>query len=278
MTRATRFALALLGSRRRSARSASAHAEPPNAKAHARLRAHAVDRRLRRPGRRADAGPALACAAGPGLVAARDLRSRSTRSPSRSSARRSPTPACLQRIADQLKADHFVWGTLVKKGAAGEVNGGRAPVDARQGRRRTPTNSYSDNLKDASDESLRTIATRLFGKLTGAGAGGTLVVHAGTAAAPCWSTARTRGRSRAASRASTCPPGRTPSRCACRASTHRRSRPRHRVRRGRRARAHVRPRAERLPAEAGGGVALGLPAAQGRSSTGRSWSAAACSS
>ena len=88
-----------------------------------------------------------------------------------------PDAACLQRIADQLKADHFIWGT-VSKGAAGNVKAdvhlwsrGKADVEA--------TNIYSDNLKDPADESLRTIATTLFGTLTGAGAGGTVVVHAG---------------------------------------------------------------------------------------------------
>ena len=39
--------------------------------------------------------------------------------------------------------------------------------------------SYSDNLKDPSDEALRAVAGRLFGKLTAASAAGLLVVHAG---------------------------------------------------------------------------------------------------
>lgn len=88
-----------------------------------------------------------------------------------------PDAGCLQRIADQLKADHFVWGTL-SKGSAGNVKAdihlwarGKADVEA--------TDVYSDNLKDPADESLRTIAANLFGTLTGAGAGGTVVVHAG---------------------------------------------------------------------------------------------------
>jgi hypothetical protein len=65
-----------------------------------------------------------------------------------------------------------------KKGA-GEVTAdvhlwsrGRPETDA--------TEAYSDNLKDASDESLRGVATRLFAKLTGGVSGGTVVVHAGT--------------------------------------------------------------------------------------------------
>ena len=41
--------------------------------------------------------------------------------------------------------------------------------------------SYSDNLKDASDDSLRAVAGRLFAKLTSNGSTGTLLVHAGSA-------------------------------------------------------------------------------------------------
>lgn len=89
-----------------------------------------------------------------------------------------PDGGCLGRIADQLHADHFVWGNLSKAGK-GSVKAdvhlwtrGKADVEAME--------SYSDNLKDASDESLRAIAATLFGKLTGAGATGTVIVHAGS--------------------------------------------------------------------------------------------------
>jgi hypothetical protein len=88
-----------------------------------------------------------------------------------------PDAGCLQRIGDQLHADHFVWGTL-SKGGAGQVKAvvhmwarGKSDVEA--------TNAYSDNIKDANDESLRAIATSLFGTLSGSGANGTVVVHAG---------------------------------------------------------------------------------------------------
>jgi hypothetical protein len=90
-----------------------------------------------------------------------------------------PDATCLQRIADQLHADHYVWGTMSRKKGAGEVNAdihlwsrGRSETEA--------TEAYSDNLKDASDESLKQIAARLLGKVTGGVAGGTLVVHAGS--------------------------------------------------------------------------------------------------
>jgi hypothetical protein len=92
-----------------------------------------------------------------------------------------PDGACLQRIGDQLHADHYLWGTMAKKKGAGEVTAdlhlwsrGRASTEAGE--------AFSENLKDASDESLRAIAARLFGKLIGSGATGTLVVHAGRGA------------------------------------------------------------------------------------------------
>jgi hypothetical protein len=89
-----------------------------------------------------------------------------------------PDAPCLQRIADQLHADHYVWGSMGKK-KAGEVRAelhlwgrGRGDVDASE--------SFSDNLKEASDPSVQQIAARLFGTLTGGIGGGTLVIHAGT--------------------------------------------------------------------------------------------------
>jgi hypothetical protein len=79
-----------------------------------------------------------------------------------------PDTACLQRIGDQLKADRYVWGTMEKKkGTHGEVSAdlhlwtrGKPPAEDRE--------DFADNLKDASDESLRAIASALFGRLTGA--------------------------------------------------------------------------------------------------------------
>jgi hypothetical protein len=92
-----------------------------------------------------------------------------------------PTPnqSCLDRIGDQLHADHYVWGTMAKE-KAGEVG-----VEVRLWSRGKPqieaNESYSDNLKDPGDESLKAVAGRLFSKLTSSGSTGTLVVHAGTA-------------------------------------------------------------------------------------------------
>ncbi len=92
-----------------------------------------------------------------------------------------PTPnqLCLDRIGDQLHADHYIWGTMAKQ-KAGEVTAefrlwtrGKPQIEANE--------SYSDNLKDASDDSLRAVAGRIFAKLTSNATSGALVVHAGTA-------------------------------------------------------------------------------------------------
>jgi hypothetical protein len=89
-----------------------------------------------------------------------------------------PDAPCLQRIGDQLHADHYMWGTMARK------KPNQVSVDMHLWTRgkgdQDTVEAYTDNLKDASDETLRQIAARLFGKLTGSGASGTLVVHAGT--------------------------------------------------------------------------------------------------
>jgi hypothetical protein len=91
-----------------------------------------------------------------------------------------PDAPCLQRIGDQLRADHYIWGMMAKK-KPGEVtaamhlwNRGKPEGDV--------TESYGENLKDPTEDGLRAVAARVFDGLTGAGsAGGTLVVHAGSA-------------------------------------------------------------------------------------------------
>jgi hypothetical protein len=78
-----------------------------------------------------------------------------------------PDGACLQRIGDQLKGDRYIWGTMdKKKGPPGEVSAElhlwtRGKPDA------VAHGSYPESLKDPTDESLRSIAATLFGKLTG---------------------------------------------------------------------------------------------------------------
>jgi hypothetical protein len=92
-----------------------------------------------------------------------------------------PTPnqLCLDRIGDQLHADHYIWGTIAKQ-RVGEVTAelrlwsrGKAQIETSE--------SYSDNLKDASDDALRAVAGRLFSKVTNTRTSGTVVFHAGTA-------------------------------------------------------------------------------------------------
>jgi hypothetical protein len=79
-----------------------------------------------------------------------------------------PDAACLQRIADQLKADHYIWGTIERRrGVAAQVDAelhlwtrGQPSVAAHE--------TFADSLKDATDGSMQELATRLFGALTGA--------------------------------------------------------------------------------------------------------------
>jgi hypothetical protein len=89
-----------------------------------------------------------------------------------------PDAACLQRIADLLKSDRFIWGVLSRPTdtphfVTAEVHfwsRGRPDVTVKE--------SYSDNLKDPSDDALRTIANRVFDGLT-RGAGSAVSIHAG---------------------------------------------------------------------------------------------------
>jgi hypothetical protein len=90
-----------------------------------------------------------------------------------------PDAPCLQRIADQLHADHYVWGTMAKKKGAGEVTANLHLWSRGKGDAET-SETYTDNMKDAGDESLKQIAAQLLGKVTGGAPSGTLVVHAGT--------------------------------------------------------------------------------------------------
>jgi hypothetical protein len=105
-----------------------------------------------------------------------------------------PTPnqACLDRIGDQLHADHYIWGTMSKE-RSGEVTAelrlwvrGKPQVEASE--------SYNENLKDASDDALRAVAGRLIAKLTSNGTTGTLVIHAGTANGSVVIDGATKGR------------------------------------------------------------------------------------
>jgi PEGA domain len=86
-----------------------------------------------------------------------------------------PDADCLRKIGDQLKADRFIWGYLVKQGGA------QVRADLRLWTRGHPdvtaTETYAENLKDPNDDALRKIAARAFGRLLGVGTTGSLVVH-----------------------------------------------------------------------------------------------------
>jgi hypothetical protein len=89
-----------------------------------------------------------------------------------------PDAPCLQRIGDTIRADRFLWGQMSKKNSQVTVElhlWSRGKPDART------SETYSDNLKDPNEESLRKIASRLFAQATGSSATGTVTVRAGTA-------------------------------------------------------------------------------------------------
>jgi hypothetical protein len=90
-----------------------------------------------------------------------------------------PDPMCLQHIADQLKAERFIWGIMTKQGAGPH----QVTVELHLWARGKPDVSiketYSDNLKDQGDDTLRKIANRAFERLTGTSTA-PVTVHAGT--------------------------------------------------------------------------------------------------
>ncbi len=92
-----------------------------------------------------------------------------------------PDAACLQRIGDQLKTDKFIWGVISKAG--GHQVTADVHLWARGKQDQSVKETYSDNLKDQNDDTLRKIAGRFFDRLTG-GPAATLVVHVASAGAP----------------------------------------------------------------------------------------------
>jgi len=87
-----------------------------------------------------------------------------------------PDPPCLQRVGDQLKSDRFVWGTMTRGPAAQAVTADVHLWTRSKGDTHVKE-SYSDNLKDPGDESLRRLAARLFDKLSGATSPGVVVLQ-----------------------------------------------------------------------------------------------------
>jgi hypothetical protein len=90
-----------------------------------------------------------------------------------------PDATCQSRIADQIKADRYVWGIVKKKGAA-EVTGDLFMWVRGQGTKKTSI-TYSANLTEANDEALRKIARDAIGELTGGPPKGMVHVKAGGA-------------------------------------------------------------------------------------------------
>jgi hypothetical protein len=85
-------------------------------------------------------------------------------------------PDCTQRISDQIRVERYIYG-YVTKGPASQVTAEvhlyqRGKPDA------VVKESYSDNLKDQNDDTLRKIAQRVLDKLGGT-AVGVVVVHFG---------------------------------------------------------------------------------------------------
>jgi len=93
-----------------------------------------------------------------------------------------PDANCQSRIADQIKADRYVWGTLKKKGKKTGVVVGQLNLWVRgKGTSKWPL-EYSANLTDQNDDSLRRLATEAIQNLTGGPPKGGVHVRAGNVA------------------------------------------------------------------------------------------------
>jgi len=88
-----------------------------------------------------------------------------------------PDAACEVRIADQIKADRFVWGTL-KRAPGHRVTGTLHLWTRGQGQTKTDV-SFSDNLTEPGDKSLRKVVTDALAALTGGPPKGSVKISAG---------------------------------------------------------------------------------------------------
>jgi hypothetical protein len=91
-----------------------------------------------------------------------------------------PDASCQSRIADQIRADRYVWGIL-SKGKESNVTGELNFWVRGKGTSKVPV-SYSANLTEAEDESLKKIAVDSINRLTGGPPKGALTVKAGKVA------------------------------------------------------------------------------------------------
>jgi hypothetical protein len=94
---------------------------------------------------------------------------------------RCPTPpdaACEVRIADQIKANRFVWGTV--KRAPGKRVAGTLHLWTRDQGQTKVDIAFSDNLTDSHDDALRRVVQDALATLTGGPPKGSVRVSAGT--------------------------------------------------------------------------------------------------
>lgn len=87
-----------------------------------------------------------------------------------------PDVACQSRIADQIKADRYVWG-IIKKGGTGVT--GDIHMWVRGQGTNDATVNYSANLTEANDDALKRVAQETMDKLTGGPPKGTVHVKVG---------------------------------------------------------------------------------------------------
>lgn len=91
-----------------------------------------------------------------------------------------PDAPCLLKIGDELgHADRFIWGTMRKSGSS------QVTAEVHLWQRGKPdvvtTETYSDNLKDPSDDALQKMAEKIFATISGGPTMGSITVHAGAA-------------------------------------------------------------------------------------------------
>jgi hypothetical protein len=84
-----------------------------------------------------------------------------------------PDAACLERISEKLKTEQFVWGVMSK--APNHQVSVELHLWAKGKPDKVTRQTFSDNLKDANDDSLKRIAFSLFSQLLGGT--GTVAIH-----------------------------------------------------------------------------------------------------
>ena len=87
-----------------------------------------------------------------------------------------PDASCQSRIADQIKSDRYVWGTIQKKG--NNVRGTLNFWVRGKGTSKVPVD-YTANLTESSDETLKRIASQAISELTGGPPKGGVHIKAG---------------------------------------------------------------------------------------------------